>query len=168
MEPKVEIEEAFREYRDAMARAMTFFSGDEEAAQDGVSHAFTRALANKLMLEAMPEPAMKAWLYATARNAVVDLKRRENRFRNFLRDRAPETVDSGQDDTVEKTVLQAGLMSLLEKLPDPLRIPVELKYYEGMNATEIGEAMNLPAATVRTRLRTAMLRLRENSNFLEE
>jgi RNA polymerase sigma-70 factor (ECF subfamily) len=99
---------------------------------------------------------------------VVDFKRRENRFRNFLRDRGPETVDSNQDDTAEKTVLQAGLMSLLEQLPGPLRIPVELKYYEGLNATEIGEAMNIPAATVRTRLRTAMLRLRENSNLLEE
>ena len=50
---------------------------------------------------------------------------------------------------------------LLEKLPESLRVPVELKYYKGMNVTEIGEAMSLPSATVRTRLQSAKLRLKE-------
>jgi DNA-directed RNA polymerase specialized sigma24 family protein len=63
-----------------MREAMVYFSRDEQAARDGVSYAFTQALAHKQMLENMPEPAMKAWLYAAARNAVVDIKRRENRF----------------------------------------------------------------------------------------
>jgi len=39
---------------------------------------------------------------------------------------------------------------------------VERKYFEGMSSTEIGEAMRIPAATVRTRLRTALRHLREN------
>jgi RNA polymerase sigma factor (sigma-70 family) len=52
------------------------------------------------------------------------------------------------------------MQQLLSKLPQSLRVPVELKYYSNMNATEIGETLNLPAATVRTRLRTAMQQLR--------
>jgi RNA polymerase sigma-70 factor (ECF subfamily) len=155
----VEIEEAFKEDRDAMVRAMAAFSGDEEAAMDGVSHAFAQALANKLMLEAMPEPAMKAWLYAAARNAVVDIKRRENRHKFLAWENGYlDLADPRQDDPAGRAAVEL----LLEKLPEPLRLPVELKYYQGMSATEIGETMNLPAATVRTRLRTAMLRLREN------
>jgi RNA polymerase sigma-70 factor (ECF subfamily) len=154
----MDIEEAFRDYRDSMVRAMVSFSGDEEAAEDGVSHAFAQALAHRFMLEAMPEPAMKAWLYAAARNAIVDIKRREVRLSRFAGDGDPEISDPREDDFAGRLVVE----SLLEKLPDSLRIPVELKYYEAMNATEIGEAMNLPAATIRTRLRTAMLRLREH------
>ncbi len=153
----MEIEEAFREYRDSMIRAMTLFSGDEEAALDGVSHAFTQALVNKLMLEAMPEPAMKAWLYAAARNAVVDIKRRETRFYRFAGENGNfEIADPRPDDPLGKTIAEL----LIEKLPESLRVPVELKYYGGMNATEIGKAMNVPAATVRTRLRAAMGQLR--------
>jgi RNA polymerase sigma-70 factor (ECF subfamily) len=139
---------------------MTLFSGDNEAALDGVSHAFTQALINKLMLEAMPEPAMKAWLYAAARNAVVDIKRRETRFYRFTGEHGNcDIADPRPDETLGKAIAEL----LIEKLPESLRIPVEMKYYGGMNSTEIGEAMNIPAATVRTRLRAALRQLREKN-----
>jgi RNA polymerase sigma-70 factor (ECF subfamily) len=137
---------------------MTLFSGDEEAALDGVSHAFTQALVNKLMLETMPEPAMKAWLYAAARNAVVDIKRRETRFYRFTGENGGcEFADPRSDDPLGKAIAEL----LIEKLPESLRVPVELKYYGGMNASEIGEVINVPAATVRTRLRAALRQLRK-------
>jgi RNA polymerase sigma-70 factor (ECF subfamily) len=139
---------------------MTLFSGDDEAALDGVSHAFTKALVNKLMLEAMPEPAMKAWLYAAARNAVVDIKRREARISRFPWENGDHGfADPRPDDPLGKAIAEL----LIEKLPEPLRVQVELKYYGGMNATEIGEAMKVPAATVRTRLRAALRQLREKN-----
>ena len=154
----MEIEEAYRRYRESMKKAMVFFSRDEEAAKDGVSAAFAQALANKLNLEAMPEPAMKAWLYAAARNAVIDIKRRESRFsRLFVKTGDVEFADPGQGDLEGKVTLY----NLLSELPDSLRAPVAFKYFENMNATEIGEAMRIPAATVRTRLRTAIRHLRE-------
>jgi RNA polymerase sigma-70 factor (ECF subfamily) len=136
---------------------MISFSRDEEAARDGVSQAFAQALARRSMLEAMPDAAMKAWLYATARNAVVDIKRRERRmvymdFPSFF----GELADPREADPAGKTAMRA----LLDLLPPALREPVERKYFEGMNASEIGAAMKLPAATVRTRLRTALIRLR--------
>jgi RNA polymerase sigma-70 factor (ECF subfamily) len=135
---------------------MTAFSRDEEAAKDGVSQAFTNALIHRFTLESMPEPAMKAWLYAASRNAVVDIKRRESRFVRFAgEDGEGEFADPRIVDPADK----AAADQLLQKLPAALRQSVELKYFRGMNSTEIGEALNLPAATIRTRLRTAMLRL---------
>ena len=146
-----------------MLRDMVSFSGDREAAEDGVSYAFTQALAHRLMLEAMPAPAMKAWLYAAARNALVDIKRREIRFSRFAGETgSAEIADPRQDDPAGKAVAEQLVKQLLDALPGSLRMPIELKYYQAMNATEIGEAMKLPAATVRTRLRTAMLRLKAN------
>jgi DNA-directed RNA polymerase specialized sigma24 family protein len=49
---------------------------------------------------------------------------------------------------------------LMAKLPPNLREPLRLKYFERMNATEIGKELNLCPATVRTRIRTALLLLR--------
>lgn len=46
-------------------------------------------------------------------------------------------------------------------LPEDLRCVVALRFYAGMNSTEIGEALDIPAATVRTRLRRALELLRE-------
>ena len=162
----MDIEEAFREYRESMVRAMVSFSADQEAAEDGVSHAFAQASANKLMLEAMPEPAMKAWLFAAARNAVIDIKRREIRFLPIAGENSDfDFADSQQVDPAEKAAAELLLGELLAALPESLRVPVELKFYSGMNASEIGEVMKLPAATVRTRLHTAMLRLRKNYSY---
>ena len=155
----MEIEEAFREYGEAMVHAMTVFSRDGEAARDGVSHAFAQALARRVMLEAMPEPAMKAWLYAAARNAVTDIKRREIRTGSLT---GGNDIHDFSDLRPDDPAGRISVELLLEKLPEALRLPVELKYYRGLNATEIGEEMNLPAATVRTRLLTAMIRMRRS------
>ena len=54
------IDTAYRKYSGPMLQAMIRFSRDETAANDAVSQAFTQALVNRAMLEAMPEPAMKA------------------------------------------------------------------------------------------------------------
>jgi RNA polymerase sigma-70 factor (ECF subfamily) len=132
---------------------MIHFSGDEQAARDAVAQAFTRALLNKQWLEHIAEGAMKAWLYATARNAVIDMKRRERRLRPFPIEELVET--RGSDDT-DRLLTE----DLLAKLPPGLREPLRLKYFERMNATEIGKELNLCPATARTRIRTALRLLR--------
>ena len=57
--------------------------------------------------------------------------------------------------------LREQVRALLEELPEELRTTVELRYFEGLNATEIGRRQGIPAGTVRRRLKTAMDRLRE-------
>jgi RNA polymerase sigma-70 factor (ECF subfamily) len=110
----------------------------------------------------MPDMAVKAWLYAAARNAAIDIKRRERFLKPFPQFESSEEGDSadaafsaGLDITDSITV-----EALLEKLPPPLGLPVRMKYFQRMNATEIGAAMGLPPGTVRTRLRTAIIRMR--------
>jgi RNA polymerase sigma-70 factor (ECF subfamily) len=153
MEYRVLIETAYREYGKAMVEAMIRFSGDEQTARDAVAQAFTKALVNKQWLEHIAEGAMKAWLYATARNALIDMKRREQRFRPFPIEELVEL--RGSDDT-DRLLTQ----DLMAKLPPNLREPLRLKYFERMNATEIGKELNLCPATVRTRIRTALQLLR--------
>ena len=156
----MKIEEAFGKYQDQMVRAMASFSRDEEAAKDGVSAAFAKATINRQMLESMHEGAMKAWIYSAARNSVIDIKRREIRFsRRSVKTDVYEFADPRSDDPLGRILTE----TLLNALPESLRLPVELKYFKRMNASEIGEMMSLPPATVRTRLRTAIRQMRENS-----
>jgi RNA polymerase sigma-70 factor, ECF subfamily len=58
----------------------------------------------------------------------------------------------------------ANLLDLrraVARLDADLRHVVALRFYAGMNASEIGATLDLPPATVRTRLRRALLLLRE-------
>jgi RNA polymerase sigma-70 factor (ECF subfamily) len=47
-------------------------------------------------------------------------------------------------------------------LPTELRMVVALRFYAGMDATEIGAALDMPSSTVRTRLRRALIVLRDS------
>jgi RNA polymerase sigma-70 factor (ECF subfamily) len=52
------------------------------------------------------------------------------------------------------------LRHAIDQLEDGLRLIVVLRYYAGLDATEIVAALDIPPATVRTRLRRALLELR--------
>lgn len=52
------------------------------------------------------------------------------------------------------------LRNAVNRLDEPLRVIVALRYYAGLDATEIGEALSIPASTVRGRLSRALALLR--------
>lgn len=148
------VETAYRKYSAQMVQSMTRFSRDETTAKDAVSQAFTQALIHRPMLEEMPEPAMKAWLYAAARNAIIDLKRKEARTVSFDESAQEESFASSPENRIL-------IESMLGRLPQELQLPVYLKYYQGYNSTEIGKAMGIPSSTIRTRLRVALNLMRQ-------
>jgi RNA polymerase sigma-70 factor (ECF subfamily) len=71
---------------------------------------------------------------------------------------APPAVGLGPGTTEHATALDLRLAVM--SLPGELRTVVALRFYAGMDATEIGAALDLPPPTVRTRLRRALARLR--------
>lgn len=151
----MDIESAFRKYRVKMEHHITAFCGDPFKAKDAVSWAFTKAWISHEMLTHMPEPAMKAWLYAAARNAAVDTIRRESRF--TLVDEFEAVEDEAWEPT-DSLVAE----ELLRLLPGELGVIVRMKYYRGMNSVQIGTALQLPPATVRTKLKKAISIMRKD------
>ncbi|MCB9703565.1 MAG: sigma-70 family RNA polymerase sigma factor [Myxococcales bacterium] len=61
---------------------------------------------------------------------------------------------------------QQLLHEALRRLPVDLQIALELHYWEGMSATEIGTVLEIPAGTVKSRLRRAKELLRETMEHL--
>ncbi len=62
--------------------------------------------------------------------------------------------------THEDPTTQLDLEAAIGKLPEPLRLALELHYFIGLTTSEVGLALGVPAASVRFRLMIARRRLR--------
>lgn len=68
------------------------------------------------------------------------------------------------EEAADAAALDQGAEELWEavaRLPEKLRMPVHLYYAEGYSTDEIAGLLDVPAATVRTRLRRARMKLRD-------
>ncbi len=70
---------------------------------------------------------------------------------------AAHADDPGSSDHAARLDLRQALGTL----DDDLRLLITLRYFVGIDATEIGQALNVPPATIRTRLRHARALLRQ-------
>ena len=95
---------------------------------------------------------LRAWLLRCTMNRCCDLHRFRLRRPVLALADLPEMeaeTDSGA----------AELWDAVARLPEKLRIPIHLYYAEGYSTEEIAGLLDVPAATVRTRLRRARNKL---------
>ncbi len=113
-----------------------------------------------------PEQAERWLLRVTVNRCLLEYRRR-SRFRRaageMLRRRqtrqpADSALDSATADAAEEIEL---IRETLRELDGSLAAPLVLRYFCDYNATQIGEILNLPPATVRGHLRAARLFLAE-------
>ena len=97
----------------------------------------------------------EAWLSTLARTRALDRLRRRVSRREEPSEAAPGTTATPRN--VEVLAVRKALADLSENQ----RKALELAYYEGLTQSEIAERLGEPLGTIKTRIRTAMIRLRE-------
>jgi RNA polymerase sigma-70 factor (ECF subfamily) len=103
-----------------------------------------------------------AWLYAVARNAVVDRIRVNARANPNL---PPETgSEAAPDEHVQNDWLAWRVHRAFAELPDTERSVLELAYWGGLSQSEIADFLGIPLGTVKTRTRSGLARM---SDLLE-
>ncbi len=97
----------------------------------------------------------QAWLCTIARTRALDRLRR----RTARREESGEALPGGG--SLPRTEETLAVRKALEVLSSDQREALELAYYEGLTQGEIAERLGQPLGTVKSRIRTAMIRLRE-------
>ncbi|MFI5124188.1 MAG: RNA polymerase sigma factor [Chitinophagales bacterium] len=100
------------------------------------------------------------WLLNISRNASIDLLR----SRNYLNSRKnQELTDNvyGIGQSTQTSTDSIGLNKFLAKLRPDHRVLIELAYFKGYTHEEIAHIEDIPLGTVKTRIRNALLQLRE-------
>jgi RNA polymerase sigma-70 factor (ECF subfamily) len=104
------------------------------------------------------------WMMNIARNAAIDTLRSKGYQNSRKNQSIPENVDTIQPGATTQPVDTIGLRKVLEKLKDEQRILIELAYFKGYTHEEIAEMEKIPLGTVKTRIRNALIQLREYLN----
>lgn len=103
------------------------------------------------------------WMLNIARNASIDLLRSKS-YQNSQKNRSlSDNVDVWiKSPASEIDVDNIGLKKVLEKLKEEHRTLIELAYFKGYTHEEIAEIETIPLGTVKTRIRNALIQLREH------
>lgn len=97
----------------------------------------------------------EAWVCTIARSRALDRLRRRTSRREDAHTAPPGAVALPRSDEA------LAVRKALEGLSPDQRRALELAYYEGLTQSEISERLREPLGTIKTRIRTAMIRLRE-------
>jgi len=138
--------------------------GDRGRAEDATQETFASVWRSAASYRA-ERGAGAPWLYAVARNAIVD----RTRARSEPPIEAPDEPSSelGPPEEAERSWLAWRVHRALQELPDHERPLLELAYWSGLSQSEIAEFLNIPLGTVKTRTRSALGRLADALEELE-
>src|SRR4051812_26072191 len=98
------------------------------------------------------------WLFAVARNAIVDRARARTDIPVEHGEESP-SPDRGPGERAEQAWLTWRVHRALAELPERERVALELAYWSGLSQSEIAEHLDVPLGTVKTRTRAALARL---------
>ena len=134
-------------YRLALCRMQSV-----QDAEDVYQDVFLRLLGQEA--SAWDGEHLRAWLLRCTVNRCHDLHRFRLRRPVLALADLPETAAEADSGAAE-------LWDAVARLPEKLRVPIHLYYAEGYSTEEIAGLLDIPAATVRTRLHRARRQLKE-------
>lgn len=137
--------------------------GNDAMAQDLVQDTFVKLWRSADRFDPS-RGRLETWVLLVARSLAIDAIRRR-----VLDARAmerigiePETsTDAGPEEIAETQDLASRARHAMASLSDEQRAALELAYFGGKTSAEVAELEGIPLGTAKTRIRTALLRLRE-------
>jgi RNA polymerase sigma-70 factor (ECF subfamily) len=130
--------------------------GDRQRAEDVTQETFAAIWRSAATYRPERGPGAP-WLYAVARNAIVN----QSRVRIEPAAEAPDVAadEPGPLEHAESGWVRARLHRAIRQLPEEQGTLIELAYWSGLSQTEIASRLDMPLGTVKTRTRAALASL---------
>jgi RNA polymerase sigma-70 factor (ECF subfamily) len=150
----------YKKHRPSIFNYIFYRVGDPELADDLTSDVFVR-MVDKYDLSVREDRSIAPWLYAIARNLVIDHYRRTGRIGwQSLPDQAPAGETSNPVRRAEERTLQECLMKALDYLTEDQRQVILLKFIERRTNQEIGNLLGKPEGAIKSLQHRALAGLR--------
>lgn len=151
-------EQLYRRYARSVFGLALRRLGDRARAEDAVQETFTSIWRSAKSYRPERGPGAP-WLYAVARNAIVDRARARIETPADIPDEPSR--EEGPPERAEAGWVQWRVHRALEELPEREREVISLAYWSGLSQSEVAEFLGIPLGTVKTRTRAALAHLAE-------
>jgi RNA polymerase sigma-70 factor (ECF subfamily) len=153
-----ELRELYRRYAPELFGFATNALGDRELAEEVVQDVFAQVWRRAEQYD-QRRASVRTWLYAIARNRIIDAHRRAS-VRPKLAD--DDSLDSAAevDAELDHAILRWQVTAGLERLSPAHREVIRLAHYGGLSMREIAERTGVPLGTVKSRTSYALRHLR--------
>jgi RNA polymerase sigma-70 factor (ECF subfamily) len=135
-------------------------TGSEMMADDIANEVFLELWKQAPSFEGRSE--VSTWLLGIARFKALSMlrKKKEDWIDDDDAAQVPDSADTPEVVTMKEDKA-AALRRMIDALPEEHRTVIDLAYYHGQSVTEIGEVLDIPVATVKTRMFYARKKLGE-------
>jgi RNA polymerase sigma-70 factor, ECF subfamily len=151
-----------RRWQQPMARFLYHLVQRQEVVADLCQEVFLRAY------QAGPRyrenGRFSSWLYTIALNVARDAGRRREPIALGEEELASRALSPAS--SCERQELAGIVRKAVVELPEPLRVVLVLRHYEGMNFEQMSRLLGTPASTLKSRFAVALGRLREQLKCL--
>ena len=158
------LERLYERYRMVVYHLALKILDNRESAEEVVLEVFWQVWRDAERYDAQ-RGSVGAWIATVARSRAIDAlrARRGNPAAEEDIEKALLTADPAGDPETQTTLGQRAefVRSALESLPSDQRAALELSFFNGLSHAEIAERLQEPLGTIKTRIRSALLRLRE-------
>jgi RNA polymerase sigma-70 factor (ECF subfamily) len=137
--------------------------GSDAMAQDLVQDTFVKLLRSADRFDP-GRGRLETWVLLVARSLAIDAIRRrvlDARTMERVGVEPERSGEAGPEEIAERGDLAARARRAMGSLSDEQRAALELAYFGGKTSAEVAELEGIPLGTAKTRIRTALLRLRE-------
>jgi RNA polymerase sigma-70 factor (ECF subfamily) len=148
--------EAFRDlfeaHKDRVYTIAFHYGGDEAMAHDVTQQVFLKLFTS--INQFHEDSQFTTWLYRIVANACTDEHRKRRRFVPFSPEIEVRTMvgKSVQEESYHRRQVADSVRSAIGELTPKLRLPILLKYVEGLSYDEIAESLGISIGTVSSRL----------------
>ncbi|GAB5399616.1 MAG: RNA polymerase sigma factor RpoE [Aureisphaera sp.] len=127
------------------------FTKDKDTAKDVAQDSWRVILKNIHQLK--EERSFGSWSLRIVTRTAIDRIRKEKRNLEHLKSHY-DTLNSNTngDDSLVAGDRVKGLREAIDRLPDNQKVTLQLFYLDGFNLTQIGEILDVPVGTVKSRL----------------
>lgn len=156
------VEELYTRYSGPLYSLAYQVTGAERFAQDAIQEVFVAVWREASRFDPA-RGAVAPWLFSLARHKAIDLVRREANIRKRTADVDLEFHESGDDvdHEVWTHIQRDRVREAIEELTAVQREALEMAFFHGLTHVEVAERLAIPLGTAKTRIRSALLRLRD-------